>query len=102
MKYLLYRSLGSLDRDVKKHQLVGVEYGRDIYDVADALIRDVTDELAGSPEYENCETAAYAPKPLKDIRRVSRYQYEMLGIVYPPRGDKNILIDFGIVETGER
>ena len=32
MKYKLFRSLGSIDRDVKKHELVAVEYGRDIYD----------------------------------------------------------------------
>ena len=38
MKYLLYRSFGNLDKDVKKHELVAVEYGKDIYDVTDALI----------------------------------------------------------------
>lgn len=27
MKYLLYRSFGNLDMDVKKHELVAVEYG---------------------------------------------------------------------------
>ena len=53
------------------------------------------------PEYERCETAAYAPEPIKDFRKVRRYQYEMTGIVYPPNADKNILIDFGIVETQE-
>ena len=35
MKYLLYRSFGELDKDVKKHELVAVEYGKDIYDVTD-------------------------------------------------------------------
>lgn len=39
MKYLLYRSFGNLDKDVKKHELVAVEYGKDIYDVTDALSR---------------------------------------------------------------
>ena len=53
------------------------------------------------PEYERCETAAYAPEPTKDFRKVRRYQYEMTGIVYPPNADKNILIDFGIVEKEE-
>lgn len=101
MKYLLYRSLGNLDKDVKKHQLVSVEYGCDIFDVSDALIQAASDELAESPEYKGCQTAAYAPEPLKEFRRVTRYQYEMMGIVYPPHGDKNILIDFGVVETEE-
>ena len=101
MKYLLYRSFGNLEKDVKKHELVAVEYGKDIDDVADALIKAAADDLAGMPEYERCETAAYALEPIKDFRKVRRYQYEMTGIVYPPNADKNILIDFGIVETQE-
>lgn len=30
-----------------------------------------------------------------------RYDYEMTGIVYPPYADKNILIDYGIIEESE-
>lgn len=101
MKYILYRSLGSIDKDVKKHEIVGVEFGDSIDDVADDLIRDAADDLAALPEYENCRTATYAPEPIKEFRRVKRYQYEMMGIVYPPYADKNILIDFGIVEADE-
>lgn len=101
MKYLLYRSFGDLDKDVKKHELVAVEYGDDIDGVTEALIKSAADDLAGMPEYEHCETAAYAPEPLKDFRRVRRYQYEMMGIVYPPIAEKNILIDYGIVESEE-
>ena len=48
MKYLLYRSFGNLEKDVKKHELVAVEYGKDIDDVADALIKAAADDLAGS------------------------------------------------------
>ncbi len=55
MKYKLYRSFGNLDKDVKKHELVGVEFGKDIDEVADALIRAAADDLAGMPEYEHCE-----------------------------------------------
>ena len=53
------------------------------------------------PEYEKFETAAFAPEPIKDFRKVKRYAYEMTGIVYPTHADKNILIDFGIVEEAE-
>lgn len=101
MKYILYRSFGNLDKDVKKHELVAVEYGQDIYAVTDALIKAATDDLAGMPEYEKFETAAFAPEPIKDFRKVKRYAYEMTGIVYPTHADKNILIDFGIVEEAE-
>ena len=98
MKYILYRSLGDLDKAVKKHELVAVETGKNIDDVTDALVKAAADDLAGMPEYERCETAA---EPVKDFRKVRRYQYEMTGIVYPPNADKNILIDYGIVETDE-
>lgn len=101
MKYILYRSLGDLDKAVKKHELVAVETGKNIDDVTDALVKAAADDLAGMSEYERCETAAYAPEPVKDFRKVRRYQYEMTGIVYPPNADKNILIDYGIVETDE-
>ena len=101
MKYILYRSFGNLDKDVKKHELVAVEYGQDIYSVTDALIKAAADDLAGMPEYEKFETAAFAPEPIKSFRKVKRYSYEMTGIVYPTYPGKNILIDFGIVEKAE-
>ena len=101
MKYKLYRSFGDIDKDVKKHELIAVEFGRDIDEVTDDLIKDAADDLAALPEYAHCKTAAYAPEPVKEFRRVKRYQYEMTGIVYPLNADKNILIDFGIVEDAE-
>ena len=70
-------------------------------DVTDALIKAAADDLAGLPEYEKYETAAFSPERTKDFRKVKRYAYEMTGIVYPTYGDKNILIDFGIVEGAE-
>ena len=39
MKYILYRSLGDLDKAVKKHELVAVETGKNIDDVTDALVK---------------------------------------------------------------
>ena len=101
MKYLLYRSLGSIEKDVTKHELVAVEFGTDIYEVTEALIEAVAQDLAGMPEYEGCRTAANAPEVVKPFRKVKRYNYEMMGIVYPAHGDENILIDYGIVEKAE-
>ena len=77
MKYKLFRSPGNLDKAVRKHELVAVETGKNIDDVAEALIRDVRDDLAEMPEYAHCETAAYAPEPIQEHRRVRRYQYEI-------------------------
>ena len=101
MKYKLFRSPGDLDKSVRKHELVAVEIGSSIDEVADALIRAVRDDLAEMPEYAHCETAAYAPEPVKSFRRVRRYQYGMTGIVYPEYAEENILIDYGIIEEEE-
>lgn len=101
MKYVLYRSFGNLDRQVTKHELVAVEYGNSIDEVTDALIKDVADDLAALPEYAHCRTAAYAPELVDKTRRVKRYQYEMMGVVYPAYAEKNILIDYGIIEKEE-
>ena len=101
MKYKLFRSPGNLDKSVLKHELVAVEIGSSIDEVTDALIRAVRDDLAEMPEYAYCETAAYAPEPVKSFRRVKRYRYEMMGIVYPEYAEENILIDYGIVEEEE-
>ena len=66
MKYLLYRSFGNLDKDVKKHELVAVEYGKDIYDVTDALIKAAADDLAG------LNTKSMRPPPsLRSGQRIS-------------------------------
>ena len=51
--------------------------------------------------FAHCETAAYAPEPVQEHRRVRRYQYEMMGIVYPQYAEKNILIDYGVIEEAE-
>ena len=101
MKYKLFRSPGDLDKAVRKHELVAVETGKNIDDVADALIRAVRDDLAEMPEYAHRETAAYAPEPVQEHRRVRRYQYELMGIVYPQYAEKNILIDYGVIEEAE-
>ena len=101
MKYKLFRSPGDLDKSVLKHELVAVEIGGSIEEVTDALIRAVRDDLAEMPEYAHCETAAYVPEPVQEHRRERRYQYEMMGIVYPQYAEKNILIDYGVIEEAE-
>ena len=78
-----------------------METGKSIDDVADALIRAVRDDLAEMPEYAHCETAAYAPELVKSFRRVRRYRYEKEGVVYPQYAEKNILIDYGVIEEAE-
>ncbi len=101
MKYTLYRSFGKLDNDVMKHELTAVEYGADINCVTDALVRDVTEDLAEMPKYIGCETTAFAPEPVQPFHNVKRYSYVMIGQVLPPNAPQNILIDYGIIEENE-
>ncbi len=101
MRYKLFRSPGNQDKAVRTHELVAVETGKNIDDAADALIRAVRDDLAEMPEYAHCETAAYAPEPVKSFRRVRCYRYGMMGIVYPKYAEENVLIDYGIIEEEE-
>lgn len=101
MRYKLFRSPGNLDKAVRTHELVAVETGKNIDDAADVLIRAVRDDLAEMPEYAHCKTASYAPEPVQSFRRVRRYRYEMMGIVYPKYAEENVLIDYGIIEEEE-
>ena len=98
-KYKLFRSFGDLDKDVKKHILVAVEYGETIHDVTDALIKAANEDAIGLPQYQNWYTAeSYAPEPVKSFRRVKRYAYEMDAILMPERGEKNDIISYGVIE----
>lgn len=101
MKYILYRSFGNLDNEVSKHELIAVEYGKDIHEATDALITDVTDDLAEIPEYAGCKTTSYSPEILQPFRKAKRYSYVMLGQVLPPNAKENILIEYGIIEKSE-
>ena len=57
--------------------------------------------MAGDTKYAGCETSAYAPETIKSFRKVKRYNYEMMGIVYPHYAETNVLIDYGIIEESE-
>lgn len=100
-KYLIYRAPKEIDRDLSKHELVGVEYGENIDAVTDTIIRAVTDDLSGNPEYAGCEVFAYAPEPMDESRRTRRYQFYVTGVVSPVSAKENILVDYGIVEREE-
>lgn len=98
-KYAIYRAPKKVDRDLGKHELVGVEHGEDIYAATDAILRAVRTDLSENPEYEGCDVAAYAPEPMDEAFRTKRYQYYVTGSVAPIRAAENILVDYGIIET---
>ena len=101
-KYTVYRAPGQPDRDMGKHELVGVEYGEDIYAATDALIRVVTTDIAENPAYtKGIDVCAYPPEPMQSFHRTKRYQYYMTGSVAMPGADHNTLIEYGIIEADE-
>ena len=101
MKYILYRSFGNIDNDIRKHELAAVEYAPNIYEATDSLVRAVADDLAGIAEYVGFETTAFAPEPVQPFRKVKRYSYVITGQVIPPNASENILIEYGVIEDNE-
>lgn len=97
-KFKVFRSLGKIDESIRKHELVAVEYGKDIYEVTDKLIRAVNDDAEGLPQFEKGYTAAtMAPKEVPSHRHVKRYQYVMQAILHPEFGPENQLLEYGII-----
>ena len=99
-KYKVFRSFRKIDKDVKQHELVAVEYGEDIDAVADRLIKAVTADAGALEKYDNghWEAAAYAPEPVQNFRKVKRYQYYLTAMLYPAFGEKNDQIEYGVIE----
>ena len=98
-KFKVFRSFGTIDRDVKKHELAAVEHGEDIYAATDKLIKAVCDDAIGMEKYQKGYTAsAYAPQPVEDHRRVKRYAYYLTAILSPEYGEENDLIEYGVIE----
>ena len=94
-KYKVFRTLSTIDRDVTKHELVAVEYGKDIYDVTDRLIKAVNDDAGSLEKYWKGFTASTdAPEPADG----ERYDYCMTAVLEPDYGEKNDLLEYGVTE----
>lgn len=97
-EYKIYRTPGRIDKDIRKHELVAVEEGSDIFTVTDAIIHAVAADLTESEEFRHCRADAYAPEPVESFRQSYRYDYYVCGIVMPEHAEKNIIIEYGIIE----
>ena len=95
-KYTIFRMPAEDDENYGQHELIGVEYGKDIYGTTDRLIQAVCEDLSENPEYAKCETYADPPDELEGA---SPYQYQMCGIVSPAHAETNTVIYYGITET---
>lgn len=99
-KYMVFRSLGKVEEAVRKHELVAVEYGKDIRTVTDKLVKAINEDATGLPQYQTGFTSVTeGPEEIDSTRHVKRYQYVMTAIIQPAYGDKNDLLEYGIVET---
>lgn len=97
-KYKIYRTQGRIDKDIRKHKLVAVEEGSDIFTVTDAIIHAVVADLTESEEFRHCRADAYAPEPVESFRQNSRYDYYVCGLVMPEHAEKNTILEYGIIE----
>lgn len=63
-KYRVFRAVLGLDKAVKHHELVAVEYGKNIYSVTNRLIKAVSEDAEGLEKYQACGCSAevYAPE----------------------------------------
>ena len=108
MKYKLYRAQYELQFDDNGEyldwedafELVAVEYAADIDHAMPILIETINSELSATPKYANCSVAALAPEPYTQ-KLSNEYDYEMMGIVYPPNADHNILVPFLVKEEDD-
>ena len=98
-KYKVFRSFGNADKNIRMHELVAVEYGDNIHEIEKQLMRIVTADASELPQYQSGYTAtAYAPEPVEAYRKVKRYTYIILAVLCPEFGEKNELIEYGIIE----
>lgn len=98
-KYKLYRSFGNIDKHVKKHELIAVEYTENIYNITNLLIKLVKDDLEFLTEYnKGCSANVYAPEPIEVFRKVKRYKYIIKSTLFPSCFGECIFIEYGITE----
>lgn len=102
-KYKVFRSFGNLDEDITKHELIAVEYGKNIFDVTKTLVNLVRQDVEVTPEYQRgCTARVYAPENILNYRKVKRYQYSMQVVLHSDycgsNGKFNDSIEYGVVE----
>lgn len=101
MKYLVYRSFGSLDKDIKKHELIAVEFGKDIDAVTERLLKEVKEDMSLLPECKGWTVSVYAPEAVPSGRKVKRYDYSIEAVACYPVAPKHKRIEYGVIEKEE-
>ena len=107
MKYKIFKTYGnstsSVGLDIGKHELIGVEFGANIDEATDDIIKAVTDDLSSTDEYAKYHVYAYPPDEIEIGEKVLRlrYTYTVSGIISPAYAKENIVVYYAIVEEDE-
>jgi hypothetical protein len=96
-KYIIYRTPGDLTKDVSGHELVGVEYGRDVFDAERDILDAIRADASGTPGFEGCEVMVFEPEKVEGWRK-SRYRYEVTVLLGHDNLPQNEIIPYGILE----
>lgn len=99
--YKIYRSFGSIDKDIRKHELIAVVPETSIEAAEEVIYQEIKDDMLGRTDlgYRDFKAEAYDLEPAEDHHKSKRYDYCATGIIYPDFSDKNIMIEYGIIEA---
>ena len=84
-----------------KGELIAVEYGTDIMDAEESLMKAIVDDLT---ETYHCRVDATSPdEKMFSLQCLTdeHFDYEMTGIVYDYNKPKNLIVIFGVRASSE-
>lgn len=99
-KYKVFRSFGSIDKDIRKHELIAVIQATCIEEAEESILKEIKDDLSETDDikFRNYNVDAMELEPSEDHHKNKTYDYCSTGILYPDYADKNIVIEYGIIE----
>lgn len=100
-KFKVYRSFGVLDKQIRKHELIAVEYGTSIEEAEEAIIESIKADLDTNPDaqaYRDFTSTVEEIEYNEDNHENKTYQYCTTGIIHPDYAAENIVIEYGIKE----
>lgn len=100
-KFKVYRSLGQLDKQIRKHELIAVEYGPSIEEVEETIRECIKADLDTNPDaqaYREFTSTVNELEYNEDHHENKTYQYCTTGIIHPDYAAQNIVIEYGIKE----
>ena len=99
-KYKIYRCEKDKDinKNIKKHELIGVVFANDIDEAESEIRQSVYDDLIGNNDYEYTDFTVEVDEimPASDSKR---YQWMVLGVAIPSgSAPNNLVLWYGITE----